>query len=148
LVDTKTWGQTRLRLPLRGIMFLNHYGRDIFNQLLMLIQKSINMIKKDMTKGERAAMEAERNWIQQFQNKGVPDDLEKVLIDDKICILDLLVKVGFTKSKSEARRKIDEGAVKIDDEKIKEHKYEVELSNTKDPIIKLGRKMIKIVKKN
>ena len=62
-------------------------------------------------------------------------------------ILDLLVWVEFVPSKSEARRKINEGAVKLNDEKITDYSYEISFEEGEEKILKLGRKIIKIKKK-
>ena len=39
--------------------------------------------------------------------------------DGKISVIDILVKAGLAKSKSEARRLIEQGGVSVNDEKVK-----------------------------
>lgn len=93
--------------------------------------------------GKNEAEKAQKAFVEQFQNKGVPENLEEIIIEENKNILDLLVEVGFVSSKSEARRKIEEGAVYINDEKV----TDTNLSSSDDEIIlKLGRKIIKIKK--
>ncbi|MFC1802276.1 tyrosine--tRNA ligase, partial [Patescibacteria group bacterium] len=94
--------------------------------------------------GEEKAKEAEENFKTQFQKGEIPEDVEEYNLSEDINILDLLVKLGFVKSKSEARRKIDEGAVKIDDEKVEDYDYLI-TAESKNKIIKLGRKIVRLV---
>jgi tyrosyl-tRNA synthetase len=63
-------------------------------------------------------------------------------------IIEILKEVNFVKSNGEARRKIDEGAVKIlsGEDFSKEEKvsnYFMEISSG-EKILKLGKKMVKI----
>jgi tyrosyl-tRNA synthetase len=72
--------------------------------------------------GEAAAKSADENWARMFQQKESAEDLEeaKVAIVEvtgpkgELNIPKLLVKIGLASSGSEANRKIDEGAVRID----------------------------------
>ncbi len=66
-----------------------------------------------------AAQGAEREFLEIFSNKGIPTDIEvKTFPTAEIHIIELLVSGGLTASKTEARRMIDSGAVKIDGEKL------------------------------
>lgn len=93
------------------------------------------------------AEKAQNAFVEQFQNKGVPEDVEEIKVEENENILDLLVRVEFVPSKSEARRKINEGAVKLNDEKITDYSYEISFEEGEEKILKLGRKIIKIKKK-
>ncbi|MFH0845800.1 MAG: tyrosine--tRNA ligase [Patescibacteria group bacterium] len=95
--------------------------------------------------GEEKAQEAQENFKTQFQQKGVPENVEEKEIVEKTELVSLLVELGFVSSKSEARRKIDEGAVKIDDEKITDVNYQIDVNKGQEKILKLGRKIIKLV---
>ncbi len=54
-----------------------------------------------------------------FRDKGIPDDVPRIGLDDKkINLVSLLVDYKLVKSKSEARRMITQGGVRIDNEKI------------------------------
>ena len=61
-----------------------------------------------------------RAFIERFQNKLVPDDLDvqNISYDKQSNISQLLKQVGLTQSTSESNRLIKQGAVKIDGEKI------------------------------
>lgn len=89
---------------------------------------------------EEAAQEFERV----FKEKKAPEKIPEYSLKKPMRILELLVNTGLLASKSEARRKIDEGAVSINEEKIKDPNLEV---IAEEPIIlKVGkRKFLKIV---
>lgn len=74
--------------------------------------------------GEAAAQHADENWARMFQQKETAEDLEEVEVafadvtgsKGEIHIPKLLVRLGLAASGTEANRKIDEKAVKIDGE--------------------------------
>ncbi|MEA2112385.1 MAG: tyrosine--tRNA ligase [Patescibacteria group bacterium] len=92
---------------------------------------------------EEKAEKAQQAFVEQFQKKGVPEDMKVQKVQGKE-ILDILVETGLSDSKSEARRSVEEGAVKINDVKIEDYKYNLELKKGEELILKLGRKIIKI----
>ena len=64
---------------------------------------------------------AETNFVNQFQKKNMPDDIEEIsfsLSGDSIPLSNLLKECGMTKSSSEAIRMIKQGAVRIDEKKV------------------------------
>ncbi|HBP00487.1 MAG: Tyrosine-tRNA ligase [Candidatus Uhrbacteria bacterium GW2011_GWF2_41_16] len=74
----------------------------------------------DFFHGHEAAQTVLEHFEAIFQRKEIPDEMsEYVLIHEKISVLDLLVKIEFASSKSEARRLIEGGGVKINGEEIK-----------------------------
>lgn len=56
-----------------------------------------------MYNGEIEATKAQDEFINVVQNKGVPDDIEEIKLNEPINILDLIVKLNFTTSKGEAK---------------------------------------------
>ena len=112
-------------------------------------------IKMDLAKevvtfyhGEAAALRSAENWETQFSSGGVPQELPEYAIESPREIMDLLKETGLVQSGSEARRKIDEGAVQINGKKVSEIKIKIsEEQLAQGVVIKLGRKMIKIKKK-
>ena len=75
---------------------------------------------------EQSANLAEENFINQFQKKNMPDDIEEVsltLSESSIPLANLLKDCGMTSSTSEAIRMIKQGAVRIDEEKITDTKH-------------------------
>ncbi len=109
--------------------------RDLKMQLALELVKIFH--------GKDKAEKAQQAFVEQFQKKGIPEDTEVVKIKNKE-ILDILVETGLSDSKSEARRKIEEGAVKINDEKVEDSKKEIILEGGEELILKLGRKIVKV----
>ena len=71
-----------------------------------------------MYKGKDAADEAQNEFINVVQKKGIPDDIESVELDGAQNVIDVLLKLNFTQSKGEAKRLIAGGGVKFDGEKV------------------------------
>jgi tyrosyl-tRNA synthetase len=89
--------------------------------------------------GEEKAQSAQDNFINTFSKGGIPEDVATCSIENEKNILDYLVKSGAAKSKSDARRKIDQGGVSLDGEKISDAHYE--LSDTdRGKVLKVGKK--------
>jgi tyrosyl-tRNA synthetase len=96
---------------------------------------------------EASAKTAEKEFTEIFSNKGKPEDIEKIKIPGKKHkLIDLLVETKLTTSKSEAKRLIEQGGLKVDDEKIVEIDSELDIS--KERLIQAGkRKFIKVIGK-
>jgi len=69
--------------------------------------------------GQEKADKAGESFNKQFREKEKPKDMEEMKVSQKMMnIVDLLFEVGLAGSKSEARRLVEQGGVKIDDTKI------------------------------
>jgi len=66
---------------------------------------------------EDLAKNAEENFDKIFIKKDKPEYMPEVVLDEDTLIVDLLLLYELVSSKSEARRLIDQGAVKINDQK-------------------------------
>lgn len=67
------------------------------------------------------AKTAEQAFVDQFQKHKMPDDMPEVkLSKTSLPLVDLLTEAGLVKSKSDARRLIKEGGIKINGEAIKD----------------------------
>ncbi|MBT3865158.1 tyrosine--tRNA ligase [Candidatus Peregrinibacteria bacterium] len=88
---------------------------------------------------EAAAEKAEQDFINQFQKKEVPDDIpEKKLKESNWSVIDLITETGLTSSKSEARRMVEQGGVKVDGVKIADIGDKIDLSEEK--LIQVGKR--------
>ena len=70
---------------------------------------------------DKSAELAEDKFINQFQKKNIPVEIEELSItisEDSIPLTNLLKESGMTSSTSEAMRMIQQGAVRIDEEKV------------------------------
>lgn len=73
--------------------------------------------------GEKKALKAQNTSEILFKNKGITDDMPKVeldslVINNGISLIDLLLEVKLAPSKSEARRLILQGGIKLNRQKI------------------------------
>jgi len=88
------------------------------------------------------AEKAEADFLRQFRFRQVPTDIPEVKIKctegKPIWIGNLLKTINAVPSTSEARRKIREGAVRIDGEKIEDE--EMELSAGREVLIQVGKR--------
>jgi len=74
--------------------------------------------------GEEAARTAQEHFEQVFARKELPDDMPRLLVkkqdlsDGKIWVVKMLVDAGFAGSNGEARRLIQQGGVRINQEEV------------------------------
>jgi len=127
--------------------------------------KEINQIKKDIKTnklnprdakaklaceivsiyyGNKKAQESEKEFENIFKNKEKPVNIPTYIAKgDKWQIIDLLVETKLAPSKSEAKRLIEQGGVKIDNQKIKDWEEKIKIKDKM--IIQVGkRKFIEI----
>ena len=93
--------------------------------------------------GKEAADAAEEAFIKQFSRKEVPDEMPEISVGGgPHKIAPLLVKAGLASTNSEAIRKIREGAVSVDGEKLADVQREMTVS--RPTVLKLGRKFARV----
>ena len=93
---------------------------------------------------DRLSNIAEESFINQFQKKNIPVDIEEISIeisDDSIFLTSLLKESGMTNSSSEATRMINQGAVRINEEKITDQKHQVFKGTT--AVYQVGKRKFK-----
>jgi|UPI0004B7AFE0 tyrosyl-tRNA synthetase len=97
-----------------------------------------------MYHGQEAADAAQEHFVTVFQQRALPEDIEEKEIpaaeldNGKIRLIKLLTLIGFAASNGEARRSIQQGAVKLNEAKISDPNAEVEL--TGGEIIQVGKR--------
>ncbi len=90
-----------------------------------------------------AADEAEAEWDRIQQHQGIPSDAPVVSVGAVAQKLaPLLVKAGLAASNSEAVRKIKEGAVSIDEQKVTD--FQKEYTFEHPVVVRLGRKFARL----
>ena len=95
--------------------------------------------------GKENADKAQEEFINVVSNKGIPQDIPSVTIENGKGILDLLLDLKFVQSKGEAKRLIQGGGVKIDGNKISDLNYTVNIDS--EIVLQAGkRKFAKLVK--
>jgi tyrosyl-tRNA synthetase len=92
-----------------------------------------------MLHGEEAARAAEETARATFEQGGAGEDLPTLSVGDGMNIAHALTALGFTSSNKEAKRKIAEGAVRLNDEAITDPGLMITVSD--EPVkISLGKK--------
>lgn len=90
------------------------------------------------------ATTAEEAFIRQFQRQELPEDIAEHMLTADTGIVDLLTDAGLAKSKSEARRLIDGGGVRVDGEKVES--YDLTLAPGAGVVVQVGRrKFVRVV---
>ena len=124
LTDTPTEELRKIRQQLdegvNPMEFKKRLARDIVTQLY----------------DEQDANEAESHFQKVVQNKELPDDIQEYKISSGTSISVLVTEAGLVKSRSEASRLINQGAVTIDGEKVTDINLPVDAGK----IIKVGKR--------
>lgn len=95
--------------------------------------------------GKEGADKAQEEFINVVSNKGIPEDIQEVKVEQGKNILDLITELKFTASRGEAKRLIQGGGVKIDGEKITDMGYTISFEES--VVLQAGkRKFAKLVK--
>lgn len=148
--------------------FVNCYDADVERLLRFFTKIDVEDIKKmckedilkakkvmafEVTKlvhGEKEALKAQETAKNLFENRNINTEnmpTENIACVDKINILDLLAKLSIIKSKSEAKRLIEQGGIEIDNIKKTNINEIIDLTNKKEIIVKKGKKtFVKVVK--
>ena len=91
-----------------------------------------------------SADNAEHNFLNQFQKKNIPENIEELSLEwaePSILLPNLLKEAGMTESTSEAIRMIKQGGVRINEEKITDPKHSV--SKGESSIYQVGKRKFK-----
>jgi len=116
-------------------------GGENPRNLKMELAKAIITMYHD----EAAAEKGEQHFKTVFQKKELPDNIEEVkLSDSKWLVIDLITELGMAQSKSEARRLIKGGAVKIEGEKVTDLEDGVDLTD-EPTLVQVGKRKFKRV---
>ena len=132
------------------LSLLTFLPMDEVNRLSSLEGSAINEAKKvaayEITKiihGKEEAKKACEAANNLFNGSGVSDNMPTTKIDSyDISLLDVLVKINFAPSKSQAKILISQGGISINDEKIDDINYVLSEKDFKDAflIIRKGKK--------
>lgn len=85
------------------------------------------------------AESSKEEFINIFRNKELPEEMPEIkLVEDSISIVDLLVSRAKIQSRSEARRLIDQGGVRINDQVLEDIHSVLEISD--GDVLRIGKK--------
>lgn len=100
----------------------------------------------EMYCGKDQADKAEAEFVNVVQNKGIPTDIPEIKISSDLTIAEFVIANKLVESKSELKRLISQGGVKINDEKCTDINTTI-LTSQLPVIVKIGkRKFCKIIK--
>ncbi|MDR0723854.1 MAG: tyrosine--tRNA ligase [Endomicrobium sp.] len=168
-----TDGIKKMSKSYNNYIALNDLPKDMFGKIMsisdelmykyyeLLTQKDLNAIKNMHPKeaklalacqiveryhGKNEALQAKEEFDKVFAKKDIPDNIEEYILESKnLKLSDILAQSAVVPSKNEARRLIEQGAVKIDSKKV-ENDFIVDID--KEFIIQAGkRKFKKIVQR-
>ena len=93
-----------------------------------------------MAHGEGAALEAAETARRTFEQGGAGDALPTLTVDGQISIVIALTALGFAASNGEARRKLAEGAVRLNGVTISDPSFAIVLEQDEPLRLSLGKK--------
>ncbi len=114
-----------------GLKFKKINPRDIKGKLAYEIVRIYH--------GRKSAKEADEEFNKVFRKHELPEKIPTVILKIGLYnVIDLLLKLNLVKSKGEARRLINENAVKINSETVKDSK--IKINATSGLVVQIGKK--------
>ena len=95
--------------------------------------------------GEQAGKKSEEEFHKLFAKKELPEKIPEIMLSKrKIWLVELLLSAKFASSKSEARRLISQGGVKLDDKVHTDNEVDIELHE--GMVLKVGKRRFAKIK--
>ncbi len=88
--------------------------------------------------GDAAAEAAESHFRTVFQKRELPPDMPAFTVSGPVNVVELLTQSGLAKSKSAARRLIQQGGVRLDGERVPDISTVIEV--TDEAVLQVGRR--------
>jgi tyrosyl-tRNA synthetase len=124
-------------LPLDEIARLEALEGAEINQAKIVLANEVTRLAR----GEDAARAAEATAAATFAGGGLGESLPELTVPPEgIRLGQACTDLGFTASNGEAKRKIGEGAVRIDDEAVTDPGHLIQLASGEEKKLSLGRK--------
>ena len=91
--------------------------------------------------GASAAVEAEAEFRTLFQSRETPDEMDELSISPGT-IVDVIVQAGLVEGRAEIRRLISQGAVRLDDTRIDDHRFMItaEIVPPSGAVLRVGKR--------
>jgi len=97
--------------------------------------------------GDEAADKAAAHFERVHQQRKLPQDMPSITLDGPTNIVDIIFDAGLARSKSEARRLVQQGAVKLDGERVTSIEAEIKVED--EQVLQVGkRRFLRLVKQN
>jgi tyrosyl-tRNA synthetase len=124
-------------LPLEEIARLEALQGAEINQAKVVLANEVTAL----VRGEDAAQAAEATAQATFAGGGLGDDLPVLIVPPEgIRLGAACTEIGFAASNGEAKRKIVEGAVRLDDQPVTDPGFLVQVASGDERKLSLGRK--------
>jgi tyrosyl-tRNA synthetase len=124
-------------LPLDEIARLEALAGSEINQAKIVLANEVTRL----VRGEEAARTAEATALATFAGGGLGEDLPVLVVPPEgIRLAAACTEIGFAASNGEAKRKIAEGAVRVDDEAVTDPGFLIEVKAGEERKLSLGRK--------
>jgi tyrosyl-tRNA synthetase len=124
-------------LPLEEIARLEQLAGSEINAAKVVLADEVTRL----VRGEESARAAAATAAETFAGGGLGEELPVLVVPSEgIRLGAACTEIGFTTSNGEAKRKIGEGAVRIDDEPVTDPAYLVRLAPGEERKLSLGRK--------
>jgi tyrosyl-tRNA synthetase len=88
--------------------------------------------------GDEAATEAAAHFARVHQQRKLPEDMPSRILTGPTNVVDIIHDVGFAPSKSQARRLVQQGAVKLGGKRIASIETEIEVEG--DKVLQVGKR--------
>ena len=88
--------------------------------------------------GPEAAVMAEEHFRTVFQQRELPADMPELKLVEPISVVDLLTNAGLAPSKSEVRRLVQQGGVRLDGERVED--FSLTITPDREHILQIGRR--------
>ena len=133
---------------------------DVDNEVLEKAKKQLKSpsnnpmeIKRDLARriitlfyNQKAALKAEEYFNSIVVGKGIPKDIKEYRCKSDELIVNVMFNSGLLKSKSEARRMIKQGAVRLDGQLVSDINFEIKFKIKGEVILKIGkRRFLKVL---
>lgn len=97
--------------------------------------------------GSEKAEAALAEWKKVHSDKQIPDEMPSQVVSSALPLFRLLVEAKMAAGTGEAKRLIQEGAIRLDGEQVKDPNFSVELNDTETKVLQSGRrKFVRLVK--
>jgi tyrosyl-tRNA synthetase len=111
--------------------------RDIKMKLAFAITKIYH--------GEEEADKAQENFVKTVQNKEAPDEIKETRVKEGDGLIDVMVEDNLAESRGDAKRKIKQGGVKIDEEVIDDVGFSFSKEQN-EKVLKVGKREFRKIK--
>ena len=127
---TTRWSPDEIEALETGLASGDVHPRDAKMKLAREIVATYN--------GQTNAEQAEVAFERVFQRGSVPEEIEQLRLTDGMTLVDLMAEAGLAPSKSQARRLIDQGAVRLEGATLSDPNWPV--SVTEPSVLQVGKR--------